>query len=365
MSGVAAASQEAARLNYQLGQEQLAWAKDQFAQNQGTVDKVVDSLLSSQDANDQRSQEYYDRYKNVFQPAQDRYLADAEAYDTPERRDQEMGAAQANVAKQYDAARQAATQQLESFGINPGSTRFAALDTGVRAQEAAAKAAAGTQAARNTEQTGLALRANAINMGNGLPAQSVATSGVANSSGTGAVNSDLSGTASGASTMGTNTQYQGLGNSAIAGWGNALNTGYQNQLAQFKADQSASSGIGSLLGGALGIGAKFFGFAEGGDVPEAIPTNDNAPTQGGAIPMGVSPSAGQAVDDVPARLTAGEFIVPRDVASWKGEEFFQKLINQSRQAKQGAAAKPAIGNAPPEQPAVQSRPGAIPMGAAA
>jgi hypothetical protein len=35
----------------------------------------------------------------------------------------------------------------------------------------------------------------------------------------------------------------------------------------------------------------------------------------------------------------GEFIVPRDVAAWKGQEFFQKLIEQSRKTMQGAPAK--------------------------
>ncbi|MBA1914389.1 hypothetical protein HLX87_24885, partial [Escherichia coli] len=31
-----------------------------------------------------------------------------------------------------------------------------------------------------------------------------------------------------------------------------------------------------------------------------------------------------------AQLNAGEFVVPRDVAAWKGGEFFHKLIAQSR-----------------------------------
>jgi hypothetical protein len=61
-------------------------------------------------------------------------------------------------------------------------------------------------------------------------------------------------------------------------------------------------------------------------------------------------------------LTVGEFVVPKDVASWKGEEYFQKLIEQSRKAKQEATAKPAVGMAPDQPPTFVSRPGgAVPV----
>ena len=31
-----------------------------------------------------------------------------------------------------------------------------------------------------------------------------------------------------------------------------------------------------------------------------------------------------------ARLNAGEFVIPKDVTTWKGKEFFYKLIAQAR-----------------------------------
>lgn len=73
---------------------------------------------------------------------------------------------------------------------------------------------------------------------------------------------------------------------------------------------------------------------------------------GGAIPSSMSPSGGQQTDDVPAQipqtggraqLNVDEFVIPRDVAMWKGQEFFQKMIAQSRKARMGAPAKPAQG----------------------
>lgn len=363
MSGVAAASKEASELQYKLGQEQLQWAKDQYASTKGTTDKVVDTLLEQQTKTQAQADEYYQRYKDVYEPAQDQYLQDAKDYDTPARRDQAVGAAQAGVAQNFEAARNAATQQLESFGVDPTSTRYAALDIGTRTAEAAAKAAAGTQAGLNTEATGLALRANAINMGNGLPGQATASYGTSAGSGTGAVGSGNSTFATGASAMGNPTSYFGGGNQAVGTWGNTLNQGYANELSAWKANQSASSGIGSLLGGVAGLGLGFMGMPTG-----SIGGKMLGFAEGGAIPMGASPSAGTVTDDVPAqvnggpeiRVNAGEFIMPRDVTAWLGEKQLQTMIHKARNEKQGAGAKPAIGAPPPA-----ARGPAIPMGAAA
>ena len=54
------------------------------------------------------------------------------------------------------------------------------------------------------------------------------------------------------------------------------------------------------------------------------------PTTGGFVSRELSPSGGSKVDDVQARLNAGEFVIPKDVATWKGKEFFYKMIAQAR-----------------------------------
>ena len=173
------------------------------------------------------------------------------------------------------------------------------------------------------------------------------------SAGTGAVGGANQTAGTGSSMMTAPSAYTGQGISAIGGWGNTVNQGYQNQLDSYKANQASSSGAGALLGAAAGIGAKMYGFAEGGAVP---------PQDGGAIPMSASPSGGAQTDDIPARLNAGEFILPKDVVSWIGEKQLQTTIMKARQEKEKAVAKPAIGAAPPQAPAVRT---AIPMGAAA
>ena len=65
------------------------------------------------------------------------------------------------------------------------------------------------------------------------------------------------------------------------------------------------------------------GYAGGGQVRPQ-------PTQGGFVSRELSPSNGSKVDDVNAQLNAGEFVIPKDVTTWKGKEFFYKLIAQAR-----------------------------------
>lgn len=74
--------------------------------------------------------------------------------------------------------------------------------------------------------------------------------------------------------------------------------------------------------------------------------------QGGVVPASMSPSGGQQTDDVSAtipqtggraQINVGEFVLPRDVVAWKGQEFFQKMIKQARGARVGAPAKPQRG----------------------
>jgi hypothetical protein len=81
-------------------------------------------------------------------------------------------------------------------------------------------------------------------------------------------------------------------------------------------------------------------FASGGAIPGAPPAH------AGPLPAKLSPSGGRQVDDIRAKgpggmnlhMNANEFVIPQDVALWKGQEFFQKLIAQARTHNAMAAA---------------------------
>jgi hypothetical protein len=357
---LAAASQKSADYSYALAQRSQDWAEKTYGENKATSDLVIEKALGALDKQQAQSDADRRRYETIFQPLEEQLASEAQDYASPERQEKEAGAAEADVASQFASARQTAQDRLESYGVDPSQTRAGALDLGSRVAEAAAQASAGNQARTNTENVGRALRSEAINVGRGYPGQIAGTQAGALQAGNQAANTGLATTASGAQTMGTGQGWQGLGNNAIAQWGNVLNAGYNNQLDAFKADQSNSSGWGSVLGQIGGMAAGKF-FEEGG----AIPMYDDG---GGVIPPEASPSGGAIPDDVPAeinggqapaQLNAGEFVLPRDVMQWIGEKGAQQLILKARKEMQGGngerPAQPQLGPSPDQA-------GAIPMG---
>ncbi len=336
-----AAQTQAARYN-NLVDEQLKFAKDAYQHQLPYTDKIQAlNLRTAQDASDfakgQQAQ-----YEKLYRPLQAKFVDEAQNYASPDKKALARGQAMAAVGQQFDAAGDAAKRNLESYGIDPSATRFAALDVGTRTAKAAATAAAGTQSDVNRELTGLGLEAQALNIGNGLPGQvtqSQNTSTMAGSAGNTAGNSTY-GTYSGA--LGNPQSFGALGNQSLGLAGSLTGQQYQGQLAAFNANQNSSSGFGSMLGAGIGAAAQIapLSLAEGGAVPVA----------GQTVPTALSPSGGAQTDDVPATvdgssqpqaaINAGEFVFPKDVANWLGEEKLQKMIVKARQDKANAGAQP-------------------------
>ena len=352
------ASKESAKMAYELAKEQQAWAEKTYYDNKDVSDIVVDKALGALDRQEADAARARDRYQQLFEPLEEQLAYDADTYASPERQEFEAGKAEADVAAQFEQARKTAAERLEGYGVDPSQTRQGALDLGTRIAEAAAQASAGNQSRQNTEAVGRQLRSEAINVGRGYPGQIAASTAGAGASGNQAANTGLATTASGAQTMGTGMGWQGLGNNAIAGWGNILNAGYQNQMAQYNADQQSSSGFGGLLGNV--IGSFLPGFAEGGAIPEE---------EGTYLPPEMSPSGGAIPDDIPAeiegggpaQLNAGEFIVPKDVVKWLGEKGMQNFILKARKEMgdpSKAPAQPEMG--PPGAPPVPPEGAGIP-----
>lgn len=146
----------------------------------------------------------------------------------------------------------------------------------------------------------------------------------------------------------------------------------------------AGSALGSMASSALGPGGSFslFGaggsgpggvrvatggmiphMAEGGEVPEeefdwtdgSTPEVSAEPDIAGSenmmVPPEASPSGGADVDDVTAQVSAGEFVVPKDVTAWYGEKYMQGLIDKARKEMQTKTAAPQMG-VPPQAMAI-------------
>lgn len=300
-------------------QEQLGWAREQDAKNRALLDTVLQPQLAAQQDQAEWAKKDRARYEGVYQPIEDQLIQDFQSYNTPERQAQERGRAMADVASSFDAQRRNALQRLESFGVDPSQTRNAALDVAMRTQQGAAVAAAATNAQRVTEDKSRAMRADAINIGRGMPsqvAQSYGQSVAAGSNAMGGANSTF-GTSAGA--MGNPTAWGGMGMQGMQGAAGITNSGFQNQMSVANLQRQDAANTMSGIGSAVGMAAML---ADGGRPEQAIPDVPPGPVNSG-------PSDGSGIDDqVHARLSVGEYVIPADVVQRKGVEFFDKLLEK-------------------------------------
>src|SRR3954469_8720846 len=88
---IAAASEASSQYSFQLGQEQLKWAREQYAadsarldKNEATWDKVIADNMARQDKLDTQAAADRKRYEEVYQPIEDRLVKEGEGY-TDER----------------------------------------------------------------------------------------------------------------------------------------------------------------------------------------------------------------------------------------------------------------------------------------
>lgn len=300
-------------------QEQLKWAREQDAANRELLQQVLGPQLEAQSNQADWAKKDRARYEGVYQPLEDNLIKDFQSYGSPERISQERGRAMADVASSFDAQRRNALQRLESFGVDPSQTRNAALDIGMRTAQAAATAGAGTNATRVAEDKSRALRADAINIGRGMPSQVAQSYGQAVAAGNSAIGGANSTFGTSAGAMGNPTSWGQMGQAGYQGAGNMMTQGFQNQMSAYNAQQQANASTMSGIGSALGMAAML---SDGGPPEEAIPT-----MQPGLIKQG--PSDGTGIDDqVVARVSVGEYVVPKDVVQAKGVEFFDKLVER-------------------------------------
>jgi hypothetical protein len=406
----AMASAQAAQQAYALGEQQLQWTQQVWNQEQPLMNESEQQQIElaklqqkSLEQSQAESQAQWQQYQQYYAPLEANFVEQAQNWASPQAMAQARGEAMADVGEKGMQGVNTAAETLRSYGINPGSSRYASLYTGAQPMIAASEAAAGTTAAQNLRGQQMELESNAINTGRGL----VNATGSLTQAGTGA-GSAGAGAASGAGStaqgnlstgsqaMTAPSQWFNAGTNAMNSYVGAVN-GYNQSQADFaQAGAGEMGGLGSALGSVLGM----FKFEGGGPALPGIPGmpsyqttpdqgggatgipsapmmprqmynggGDAGATPGGTVPIHSSPSMGAATDDVPAMLTAHEFVIPKDVAVWKGHEYFAKQIDAARRQQNQFSNRDDIGGEPtaaiPQHPTFVSRPahamgGAIP-----
>jgi hypothetical protein len=200
-----------------------------------TGEKYLSFMKSQADISNAWASEDRTRYKDKFEPLQDKYIADAANWASPERIATQAGIAETTTKNQVAAAAAGQDRQLAAAGVNPNSGRFAGTKATAGVQGALAVAGAGNLARRSVNTEAATREANAINLGAGGQVNPGTSLGLANSAGSAGFSGAMQG-------------YQQQGG--------LLQDQFDSQMKTYQANQAAGSsfwgGIGSIAGLAFG-----------------------------------------------------------------------------------------------------------------
>ena len=221
----------------ELGREQLAFAKQQYAEMKPLAQGIANQQIAAQQQQMQQAKEYYDYNVNTFRPLEQGLVRDAESFNTEAYRSQMAQRAAADVQQAFQGAQGQSNREMARRGINPNSGAAISNMNANALRLASASAGAQTNARSQAEQMGYARRLEVTGLGRNLA---------------GAANAAYAG-ATGAGTAGINTsmapggQYmQGMGQAGQT-YGGILS----NQTSQFNTGLNAE---GQVMGALVGAG---------------------------------------------------------------------------------------------------------------
>jgi hypothetical protein len=325
MDAMAQSSADVGKMQQESAKEYLDFQKQQYADLKPLAEKLSNAqldLMAQQktiaDSNEARAKEYSDYEKETYRPLEKSLVDDANTYDTDAKREELARKGIADVATAYDAQRKQALATLSSYGINPNSNRFAAINAQLSQGEAADKAGAATNAGTQAEQIGYSRKLDAASLGRNLAANASTAYGVslnasnsASNTGSTALNTAGNPGQNMGSSYGSYSAQLGNAGNSYGTAGNIYGTSYKAQMA---ADAASSAGTGQLMG-QLGSAAIMKGYADGGNVHEGA---------------GKVRGIGGPVDDkIDAKLSNGEYVLPADTVKAIGISKLDKIVKKT------------------------------------
>lgn len=253
----------AAEASADVARDALAWYQARDAEARPMREEagrvaidVAQQQLTSSRTNDALGAEYADYNRNTFRPLEQGIVADAENFDTPERRQAEADNAAATVNAQTSNQAAGRARMLAASGVNAGSARSIAALAGSEVAQASAATAAANSARQGVETQGFARRMDAASLGRGLASNQATSAGIALNAGNSAVGNAQAPV--NMANQAASTYGQGF-NTAISGYGQAGSIfGQQAQI------QNSAASSGSAAFGALGqIAGQFAGSSAG------------------------------------------------------------------------------------------------------
>jgi hypothetical protein len=255
---LAASSAEAARLGKELGDAQLAEAKRQYDINRSVAEPVAQAQLDLMRQTRTQGDDYYKYMTETFRPLERGMVATATKEGSDARLEEAAAQAAADMRRgQTQQANMMARQGLR-YGYSPA--KMAAMAGQMAGANATANASAMTNARNNQRNLGWARQMDAAGLGRNLPGASQGAYGLTISAGNAATGNTMApgGALLNGMAQGAGMQQQGMGQQ-MQGLSNIYNGQISMNNAALAQD-SGSSGIGSIIGAGLGAWAKT-GFA--------------------------------------------------------------------------------------------------------
>ena len=321
-------------------------------------EKVVNQNLNLSEKAGVRADEAYDFYKNVGRPVVQRSIEEANNFDSAANIEAARGRAAADVQQAADGAASQTQRTLARLGVNPSSGRFLEMQNRLQAERQAATAGALTNAEQGVRDQAIGLRAQASNLAQGFPAQSmgqagqssgfgVAGAGVA--AGSGAAHLNLARTAMAGMETGAGLYGDGArGFGRLGSQATNLASGYSDMSSQLYGVAGRSFGnavarmpswnSGRYIGSGMGAGETGVtgtmgdpwgnggNYADGGKI--AGPEGGGGKVVGPGTGTSDSVRAVNADNGQPIRVSNGEYVIPEDVVKKMGTAYFDKLLQK-------------------------------------
>jgi hypothetical protein len=189
--GLANSSDYAADLSYRLGNEQLAFERQQYYEMKPLAERVSSSQIAAQDEQMRQARDYYNYNVNTFRPMEQGLVADAARFSTEGYREQLAAEAAAAAGRAFNINQDASSRAAAARGVNPNSGAGMALQSQNLLGLSAQRASAMTGAKQQAEQLGFARRLDVTGLGRGLAGASTAAYSGATGAGTSGINAAM------------------------------------------------------------------------------------------------------------------------------------------------------------------------------
>jgi hypothetical protein len=374
-------------------QELYDWAKQNGVDLKSLADQVSGKAGAAADSQQGASDRLMQDWEGTYKPLYQGQAADASRMmsDLPGYEEHVAGKQMADTAQAIDLAKATQMRNMRSQGFSPSKVATGAIDTMAGTQRAAALASAGEGGRYAARSEARDVTGKALTQGQDVFNAGVTQGGMATANRNQQVNAPLSAASTSAGLYAPSTNMYSASEPFLQQWGDTMKHQDAMNLANEKQNAENSDGgiMSTLLPLAGGIAGSYFGpmgsamgssmgksmsgamgkahggrinvargrrFASGGAIDTSAPM-DAAGSDGRMIPPEASPSGGAAVDDVPAMVSEGEFVIPKRTVDWLGDKFFQKLIAKTdMEIEKDTTAAPDEG-----QPADDMPQGAIDM----